>query len=187
MKLPNEAGLKLREVLDRILALDSLKPEDTDHDGDIDKTKCNFGVQMAAEEIGYAGKLLKKRANDILAFIEAEAKKHKAWAAWNEKKEGPEPPEGEWCEAVGVDANIAANLGVFCIAGSYGKPSGHVATLYPGAMLWSTKWKTEVPVVANIGQRNGVMGANWAFKEPPRYFICRVSFKSLNGEDQGAG
>ena len=41
---------------------------------------------------------------------------------------------------------------------------GHVATVQPGqAPVFSGKWNMEVPTIANVGQTNGIMGANFAF------------------------
>ena len=169
--IPNGAGLKLREILDAVLADKNLEPHKND-DGEITKTFCNSAVQIAAENVGYHDKLNKKMANQIMALLEAEAKKHKAWVAWSKDRDDNGPERGDWCEVDGQNANLAANLGLFSIAAVYAKPHGHVASVYPGAMLWSTKWGKECPVVANVGQRNGVMGANWAFKDEPRYFAC---------------
>jgi hypothetical protein len=49
--------------------------------------------------------------------------------------------------------------------------SGHVALVLPGERwMFSGKWDKQVPVVANIGRKNGIMGVNWAFSVEPEYF-----------------
>jgi hypothetical protein len=51
----------------------------------------------------------------------------------------------------------------------------HVAVVYPGRpMMYSGKWNIRVPCVANVGKKNEVMGANYAFGlYRPEYFALR--------------
>lgn len=182
---------KLRAIYDGILANKDLQPEDTDGDGTLDKTKCNLAAQIAAEEYGYEGFLVREgkkarglMANEMMALFESESRKHQAWLDWHGKKEGAEPERGDWVECHdGKNALGAADMGLLVFAACYGAPEkvgnkivrghGHIAGIYPsgGCMAWSGKWSKEVPYVANVGRKIGKMSANYAFLEEPRYFI----------------
>lgn len=144
----NMAAQKLGKICDRVVADPVLAPE-RDSDGKITKTKCNLAVQIICEEMGY-GDFLGLVANQIYAL----AKKGK-----------------DWKKASGDEASAAANGGALAIAAVQGTPHGHVAILYPGPKVWSGHWNREAPVIANVGVRNGVMGANWAFAKEPDYFV----------------
>jgi len=64
------------------------------------------------------------------------------------------------------------NTGILIMAASKGEAHGHIAPLYPSAgMETSGKWLTQVPRCSNVGVRNDVMGVNYAFADPPDYFI----------------
>lgn len=73
-----------------------------------------------------------------------------------------------------VSAEVAqklANDGRLVIAGRMDEPHGHVAVVYPGGELVnSSKWHEQAPTCANVGKINGVMGANWCFALPPKYW-----------------
>ena len=136
---------KLRDVCDRIMANPKLQP----HDG---KTFCSLAVTWICEEYDiteFEG-LLANQIYDILASGR------------------------NWREVDGEVANKIANNGKIAIAAQKGRPHGHVAVVYPGAMVWSTKWGREAPVLANVGKRNGVLGANWAFAKEPEYFAQKI-------------
>ena len=60
------------------------------------------------------------------------------------------------------------------LLGTPANPPAAVAVLFPGAMVFSSKWQKECPVLANVGKRNGVMGANWAFETEPDYFVTKA-------------
>lgn len=111
------------------------------------KTFCNIGLHRIAKEFGvvyFAGKL----ANDICDILEK-----------------------TWTLVDGTRANEHANSGKLAIAGLKAKPHGHVAVVFPGAMVYSGKWKKECPVLANVGVRNAISGANYCFPTEPQYYI----------------
>jgi hypothetical protein len=69
-------------------------------------------------------------------------------------------------------AHEGAMRGDLCVLAAKGKPSGHVAVVAPvKPMLYSGKWGMYVPQVANIGMKNGFMGANYAFESIPEVFL----------------
>lgn len=110
-------------------------------------TYCNMAVQLICKHMGYDGfeGLL---ANQIYEKCDTEFKK----------------VDPKWA------AEFAATGGV-AIAAVRGSPHGHVAVVYPGPTTYSNKWKQEVPLVANVGKTNGVIGANWSFREKPSYYL----------------
>jgi hypothetical protein len=115
------------------------------------KSFCNIAVQLAAEAFGYTEKFEGKLANEIIDIMVSSK---------------------DWKKVDARGANALANLGGFAVAGARGVPHGHVATVAPGGMVYSGKWKRECPIVANVGSKNGFMGSNWAFVTEPGYFIC---------------
>lgn len=187
-----------QEILDRAVANKDLEKSDVDGDGVLD-TKCNLGAQVIADEYGYHGFIVQKdgkshglMANEMMALFEAEDRKQQIYRAWKEDPAGDEPIKGQWTECDGRLAAHSASLGILTFAACYGESikklgkiigrgSGHIAAVYTykGAMVWSSRWQKEVPLVANIGKKNGVMGANWAFHLEPRYFILVSAAEEL--------
>ena len=113
------------------------------------KTFCNFGVQRICHALEYDN-LAGKNANQIYDYVSAN------WARCHEE-----------------DAVKAAKLGDL-VLGVWKNPDGHghCAVVYPSdnPMLFSGKFGIYVPWVANIGKNNGIMGANYSFKERPEFF-----------------
>lgn len=70
----------------------------------------------------------------------------------------------------------AANGG-FAFAGKKAQPHGHVAAVFPGPLVYSGSWKMSVPVLANVGRKNGLMPTSMAFpvKDGPPYFFVYKS------------
>jgi len=130
----------LRTACDEAVQDEKLAPQDG-------KTFCNLGVQVIAERIGY-GEFLGMLANQIVDHLER---------------------SGDFEDVGPLLATKKANSGVLVIAALRGKPHGHVAVVYPSGVTYSGKWKKECPVVANVGKRNGIMGANYAFDSEPSY------------------
>lgn len=51
------------------------------------------------------------------------------------------------------------------------QPHGHIAIIYPHrTRIYSSKWNKFVPLCANFGVENGIMGLNWAFNKEPELF-----------------
>lgn len=158
LTLGNYEGSFLKGLVNRMLAPQKLKeacdkavndPELLARDG---VTFCNIALQGICFEMGY-DKLAGLLANQIYAFV----KKDKRWDSVN-----------MW------EANCHAIVGGIAIAAQQGKPSGHVAVYYPRpTKVVSSKWKTTVPLVANVGKRNAVTGLNMAFAKIPESFILK--------------
>ena len=132
-----------KERLRELIDAAMAKPEFQPKDG---VTYCNLGLIQIAENYDisvFRGMM----ANQICDYLEK-----------------------NWRRIGGDAANKLANAGFICIAAQKGKVHGHVALVYPGAMVYSTKWGHDTPVVGNVGKRNGVMGANFAFATEPDFF-----------------
>ena len=117
------------------------------------KTFCNFGVQRICRGVGY--EMPNLMANDLHDYLQ------KNWIK----------PRGLLSAQMEAAFN-AAMLGDLAVLSYKHDPHGHIAVVAPiKPMLYSGHWSMYCPQVANIGQHNGFMGANYAFKEVPDIFI----------------
>lgn len=79
----------------------------------------------------------------------------------------------EWCER---NAELHSDIvpgekGLYIACRKNDKGSGHVAVVMQSEpFVMSGKWGKKVPILANVGHKNGFMGANWAFSQEPQYF-----------------
>jgi len=127
---------------------------------DIAETFCNYAVQAVCKKFGcdsLNGLTANGMCNTILHLPD------------------------EWYKISGLIAHGYANMGRFVIAALANKPQGHVATIYPSDMMAvSGKWRDnpktsrgKVPMCANVGPKNSIIGVNWAFREVPDYYSWR--------------
>mgnify|MGYP007031184691 CR=1 FL=1 len=116
--------------------------KDFDGDGKVDETYCNFAVQKAARYYGY--KLFdNKNANSITEYLEL------GLATWHKDN--------------GLRAAYHAMIGGLAIAAKKYPKHGHVAVIAPRPCEFSGSWGKEVPIVANVGKKNGFMKVSEAF------------------------
>lgn len=138
---------ELKSWCDRVVSSSDLAPANG-------VTFCNIAVHRICRGMGF-DKFEGILANQIYEYCVMNWER-----PWGEK------------EDMGKQAAEAAGKGDLVIAAVKGNPHGHCAIVYPkGPMLYSGKWGMYVPRVANVGKENGVMGANYAFRDPPEYFI----------------
>lgn len=137
------------------------------------QTDCNRFVNMVAKKMGYDGFQPKGRkypmlANEMVGFMESERC---------------------WKTSSGQSAQYYANQGYFVIAGWINPDStksGHVAVVRPGMLGTSFKWGFRipgVPKVANVAQSRFCrldLGANWAFRKMPKYYLLLNSSEKKN-------
>ena len=142
----------LRAACDAALNDPSLAASDIDGDGDLD-TKCNWGLQRIAAELGcleFSG----KRANEIHAMCLSKPLDYDSLS-----------PERA------VEAAKAGGLVVASLPNPAG--SGHVAVVYPTSSGFSGTLNRPVPMVANIGKPpNGVVPASKGFPVARYGEIC---------------
>ena len=135
---------KIRLACHKILAVPTLLPDD--------KTYCNIGTFMILRELGIHNDFVKdnsiKLANEMYDVLKEKYTK------------------------VSLDRVFKDILtGKVFVACLHGKPHGHIALIYPhSTQVYSIKWNVSVPLCANFGRENGVMGLNWAFSELPDLF-----------------
>jgi predicted DNA-binding protein with PD1-like motif len=81
--------------------------------------------------------------------------------------------DSRWTAVEPREASKMAWGGNLVIAGQTGKVHGHVAVCAPYGTVYSGKWKEDCPTVANVGAKNGILGANQAFGGPdqPVYYL----------------
>ncbi len=120
------------------------------------ETFCNWGLRMIAEGLfGYTG-FTDLNANQIHAKLKGDA---------------------AWQTVDGAQAALEAERGRLVVA-AWTNPNGgpgHVAVVLPLPVELSSKWGKKVPKVANVGPKNGIMGANWAFSSEPQYFALKTA------------
>ena len=87
----------------------------------------------------------------------------------------------EWAEVTPDVAQKLANDGKVVVAGIKGEITnpgsaiplldhGHCAVVAPGATCYSGKWREAAPMTFNVGKKNGLMAANYGFRQKPRYW-----------------
>lgn len=142
-KVTNDPDLLAEDVYGKKIALDA-SPRPKEY-----KTFCNIQVQRIFRALGYEN-LDGLMANEIADYCEK-----------------------NWISALEGEAHRAAGLGDLVIA-CWKNPDplkhGHVAVVYPAAMMiYSGKWGRYVPFVASV-DRVVPCGANYAFAEKPKYY-----------------
>jgi len=84
----------------------------------------------------------------------------------------------EWEACTGEEATMYALAGRLAIVGKTYAIHGHVAVVWPGSMALSGTYKKCVPMIANVGERNGIMKMSEAFaaaKGEPGYWVHKDS------------
>jgi len=144
----------LRDILLDLVNDPDMKPSDMD--GRPGKeTKCNLAVNRICQAFGifcFQGKL----ANDIVGMLKDEL-------------------EG-WSEVKASQAAAHAMTGGLAIAARKGLGHGHVAVIWPAALVMSGTFGKKVPWVANVGKDCGIMKMSMAFsakKGEPSYWNYR--------------
>lgn len=114
---------------------------------EVETTYCNIAVNRICRAMGY-DKLDGMTANQIYDHLKSNSEIL--------------DPNSAMKNAEGGHVVIAAQPGTF---------HGHVAVVWPKLpMVYSGKWSCYVPRVANVGENNGIFGANYAFKDIPEFF-----------------
>lgn len=133
-------------------------PELIAHDitgDDVPETFCNRGFFKVASAMGCTSFRVDQSANQMAKWIET-----------------------HWQLVDGKEAQKCALAGKLVAAWAYGEKHGHIATVFPGPLTPSGKWKKEVPLIAQVGKSkemggigNGIMGANYGFSTEPSYSV----------------
>lgn len=166
---------RLRKVCDEVVGHPDYVKRDVTGDG-VDETFCNLAFLRVAEEMGCPvpcrcghprGKHVKGACAGALG---CKCRAHQPLMA-NDLVEYMKSSM-EWRTVSALAAQRHAWDGGLAVAGRKGAEHGHVAVVHPdGGMVFSGNWKQEVPTVANVGKKNAVMGANFAFDKFPEFFI----------------
>ncbi len=128
----------------------AFETKDISGDG-IKETFCNWGLRLIAEAVfGFSG-FNGLNANSIHAFLKA-----------NWKRVGPKEAH-----------ELAKDKFVVAAWTNPTGGSGHVAVVIHEKLHFSGQWNKDCPTVANVGHKNGFMGANYAFgkEKEPEYFV----------------
>lgn len=135
-------AIRLRQACDFAVSNPDWMMHDITADG-VPETFCNRGLAYIAGEMGETMLKSDQYANTQIRLISDN---------WLEEVEE---------ERVTAHA-LAGGLAVACLPSH---PHGHVAVVYPSEMEWSGTWGRKVPVIANVGKRNGVMKLSGAFRK----------------------
>ena len=73
-----------------------------------------------------------------------------------------------------IGALTATREGGIVIAGMKHEGHGHVSVLIDHNPELSGTWGKYAPFLANVGQKNGVMKASFAFRSEPVYYLVRA-------------
>ncbi|MDE2099554.1 MAG: hypothetical protein KGL39_20040 [Patescibacteria group bacterium] len=144
--------LEWKSFLQTLMQINQLQPENG-------VTHCNQAARMAAQQAGCNEfdnpDLL---ADDMIRIMEDNL-------------------SGKWAVNDGPRASLQAINGGLAFAGmsskDLGEEHGHIAVIFPGQMEFSGSLNKDVPVIANVGKRNGVMKVSEAFpvdKREPKYW-----------------
>jgi hypothetical protein len=129
-------------------AIKDFQPK-TNKENEIIETYCNVATDYICREVWKFKGFMNMMANQI----------------FDRMKNAP-----DFAEVTPDTAQTLANDGRMVIAGFKNEPHGHCAVVVPGKALYSGKWMKNAPLIANVGKRNGIMGANFAFRTPPIFF-----------------
>ena len=160
---------QIRAACDQVRVMPDLRPNQP-RPGD---THCNSNAYRVATALGldlfYDPK--KKRillANEMFSYMATPGCGFQSFTVTfdAEKKEVRTPITHR-------EAWEAANAGRLVFAAQANASGhGHIAPVYPSrGMVLSGHWGVQCPYVSNVGPTVGVMGANYAFRTPPTYFI----------------
>ena len=158
-----DKGQLLADACKRVVSDPKLAPQYDKKTGKLTATHCNRAALLVAQAMGCA-EFDRPAGSDPLL-----ADKMIALMASNSS--------GRWRKVSGADATIHALGGGLAFAAKtsaeLGAAHGHIAAVWPVGRQRSDSWRTDVPVLANVGKDNGMMRASKAFPvargEPP-YF-----------------
>ena len=133
---------RIEEVCTTVLNNPAFQPRDG-------WTYCNWGLdlimKLCYDYAGFQG----LRANDICDYLEISP-------SW---------------EKIDID-DIADTDAPIIAAQKNSVGSGHIALVLPWReWTHSGKFKRSMPIAANIGKKNGLMGVNWAFATMPNFYV----------------
>lgn len=147
----------LKDACLHVVQAKDYSPRDVTGDGK-PETFCNMAVQYVAERMGcgaFIGGPLANRMHDLMEM------------------------SGEFTQVSGDDAAALAQKGCLVIASRKGERHGHVAVVFPAGPQFSASLEKNVPVVANVGKRNGIMRVSLAFpvedRQEPFYYFWKPS------------
>lgn len=146
---------ELKKILDGVLEMGEFKPREG-------KTYCNLAIRKIVVLLGLdlfydEDKKRVMLANEMFDYI------HSAKSQFGRVD-------------TGEDAAKLATSGILVVAAQKMGGHGHIAAVYPGkSMENSASWGKLVPMLANIGKKNGVMRASLCFKDEPEYW-CVLPF-----------
>lgn len=149
-------------------AIKKYPPKINPKTGEVEATYCNFAADFIARRLGYTGfgyNGAPYMADRICSVLLSD------WLAVDGEQAHRLASAGVLCIAAMSSAEIRA------VASRLNKPAlanashGHIAVVYPAPrMVQSASWRKDVPLLANVGRTNGVLGASQCFPAEPKYY-----------------
>ena len=140
--------MKLKLLCDEAVANPSFEPRDG-------KTFCNFGARFIAEGMGFMGFPANILANEMIGFLATSS---------------------GWVEDSIARAHAHAARGGLAFVCLSEYPHGHIAALYPAPMEDSGTWGGPVPMLANVGRKNGVVKMSAVYRLETRPLLRAFLF-----------
>lgn len=143
---------RLKKICDAVLANPDYRPHTMARDGNT-WTFCNRATHEVAWKFARYWGFEMLLANAMIDKMENDPQ-------WTKVKEG-------------IWAAEYARSGGFAVACQRGEKHGHIAVVRPEPNKYSHSWHKPVPILNNVGRKNGIMRASEAFKTEPDYWIFK--------------
>lgn len=147
----------LKALLDHVRNQEDLKPVIDVH-GNILKTFCNIALDRVLGLYG-APRLIDTKGQPLLANDMID--KMRAGNGWERVDSGTACPR--------------ASQGWLVVACQQEEGHGHVSPVYPIPEQYSPSWKKDVPMLSNVGEKNGILRASECFRTEPEYYSIKLS------------
>ena len=134
---------RLKTLCDEAVASPTFFPRDG-------RSYCNFAAQYIAEGMGFFGFPANTLANDMIDLLAVTP---------------------GWVEDTIERAHRHAMRGGLAFLCLTDYPHGHLAAVYPAPMEPSGTWGEDVPVLSNVGQKNGIMKTSAVYRLETRPLI----------------
>ena len=150
-------------------------PPKLDERGNAVETYCNLALDYIARRMGYSGfhnsHGVPLMADEICSVLLRD------WLAVDGESIARLAASGTLCVAAMSSTEIRAAAEMFNKATLKDARHGHVAVVYPVP-------RKEVPLLANVGKTNGVLGASRCFPAEPKYYYKPGGHPSTLGGNQ---
>jgi hypothetical protein len=144
--------LQLKTALDHVRSHEDLEPKNG-------KTYCNIAVHRTLGLLGVPQMINKLTGQPLLA---------------NDMCDCLRNSPSRWVKVDGDVATARTVKGMLVLACQRLDGHGHIACVYPLPAEYSGSWGKWVPMLNNIGKKNGIMRSSQCFKTEPDYYAYKL-------------